>query len=59
MELFTSLGMEGGALRSLSRCRGAKKVIFLSDMATADGKYLEAFVFELGNAGVHFKYNFP
>ncbi len=35
-------------IKSLSRCRGMLQCIFLSDLVTADGRYLESFVFDPG-----------
>jgi len=32
-------------MKSLNRCRGILQCIFLSDLVTADGRYLESFVF--------------
>jgi len=46
-------------IRSLNRCRGYLGVIFLSDMATADGKYLEQFVFDPQENSTKSKYKFP
>ncbi len=36
------------AIKSLNRCRGMLNYIFLSDLVTADGRYLESFVFDPG-----------
>ncbi len=44
---------------SLSRCRGFLEAIFLSDITTADGRYLEQFVFELAKITSRSKYTFP
>ena len=46
MEILMSTGMSKKGLSSLNRCRGYLGVMFLSDMCTADGKYLEQFVFD-------------
>ncbi len=41
MELIFGKVTDKKTIRSLSRCRGSLEIIFLSDMATADGRYLE------------------
>ena len=46
-------------IRSLSRCRGSLEIIFLSDMTTANGRYLEQFVFIPGSQVARSKYKFP
>ena len=43
----------------INRCRGARKAIFLSDLVTADGKYLEYFVFHPTAETAGSRYNFP
>ncbi len=48
MEIFLSLDLGTDRIKSLGRCRGAMKAIFLSDISTADGRYLEHFVFDPG-----------
>jgi hypothetical protein len=49
MEIFFSLDLGTDTIKSLgSRCRGAMNAIFLSDISTADGRYLEHFVFDPG-----------
>jgi hypothetical protein len=45
MEIFLSANLSPEAIRSLGRCRVLLESIFLSDLTTADGKYLEDFVF--------------
>jgi hypothetical protein len=43
----------------INRCRCSRKAIFLSDMVTADGKYLEHFVFHPSTETAGSRYNFP
>jgi hypothetical protein len=43
----------------LNRCRVFLQAIFLSDITTADGKYLENFVFDPGGATTQSRYSFP
>ncbi len=45
MENFFAEVHSPETIRSLLRCRGALEAIFLSDITTADGRYLEKFVF--------------
>jgi hypothetical protein len=45
MELILGKVLDRKTIGSLSRCRGSLEIIFLSDMMTADGRYLEQFVF--------------
>jgi hypothetical protein len=35
-------------IQSINRCQGMLQCIFLSDVVTADGRYLESFVFDPG-----------
>jgi hypothetical protein len=49
MELIFGKVIDKKTIRSLSRCRGSLEIIFLSDMTTADGRYLEQFVFDPGS----------
>jgi hypothetical protein len=46
MEIFFTKDLSPATSSSLSRCRGFLKAIFLSDISTADGRYLEQFVFK-------------
>jgi hypothetical protein len=48
MELIIGKNLDKNTIRSLIRYRGALEIIFLSDMTTADGQYLEQFVFDPG-----------
>jgi hypothetical protein len=45
MEIFLSANLGPESIRSLGQCRVSLESIFLSDLTTADGKYLEDFVF--------------
>ncbi len=46
-------------IQSLSQCWGMLQCIFLSDLVTADGRYLESFVFNPGPIKQHSNYCFP
>jgi hypothetical protein len=61
MDIFFSLLhiLDPGSIKSLNRCRGTMKAIFLLDITTADGKYLEHFVFEPGTDTTATRYIFP
>jgi len=59
MELIFGKVTDKNMIRSLSRCRGSLDIIFLSDMTTADGRYLEQFVFDPGCKVERSKYKFP
>ena len=59
MELIFGKVVDKKTIRSLSRCRGSLEIIFLSDMTTADGRYLEQFVFNPGSKVARSKYKFP
>ncbi len=59
MELILGKVLDKKLIGSLSRCRGSLEVIFLSDRTTADGRYLEQFVFNPGNKVARSKYKFP
>jgi hypothetical protein len=48
IEMFFSHDLRMDTIKSLGRCRGVMKTIFLSDKSTADGRYLEHFVFDPG-----------
>jgi hypothetical protein len=41
MEIFFRKILNMNTIRSLSQCRGALEIIFLSDVMTVDGQYLE------------------
>jgi hypothetical protein len=46
-------------IQSLSRCWGMLQCIFVSDLVTADRRYLESFVFDPGPVKRHSNYCFP
>jgi hypothetical protein len=46
-------------IQCLNWCRGVLQCIFLSDLVTVDGRYLECFVFDPGPIKQHFNYCFP
>ena len=48
METFFSEGLDAATICSLGKCRVALEVLFLLDITTADGRYLEEFVFTPG-----------
>jgi hypothetical protein len=48
MEVIFGKNLDKNTIRSLSQCRGALEIIFISDMMTADGQYLEQFIFNPG-----------
>jgi hypothetical protein len=59
MEIFLAEDLSPESIRSLARCRGALEAIFLSDITTADGRYLEKFVFDPGRKKQRSQYKFP
>ena len=59
MEVFQSLDLGQETILSLNRCRVSLEAIFLSDLATADGRYLEDAVFNPGGSGRSSSYRFP
>ena len=48
MEIILDGGFSTEEIKSLSRCRGMLQCIFLSDLVTANGRFLESFVFDPG-----------
>jgi hypothetical protein len=46
MEIFLAKDLSPATTSSLSRCRGFPEAIFLLDITTADGRYLEQFAFK-------------
>jgi hypothetical protein len=46
MSIIMSTGMSKESVSSMSRCWGYLGVMFLSDISTADGIYLEQFTFD-------------
>ncbi len=59
MEIFQSLDLSQETILSLSRCRVSLESIFLSDITTADGRYLEDFVFSPGGRDRSSSFRFP
>jgi hypothetical protein len=59
MEIFFVEVHSLETIRSLGRCRGALEDIILSDITTADGRYLEKFVFDPGSKNTKSKFKFP
>ncbi len=45
MDIILSLPLNSTDITCLNRCRVYLQALFLSDITTADGKYLEHFVF--------------
>jgi hypothetical protein len=62
ISLALERGLRGDALRSFQRCRIACGLLFLSDMTTADGKYIDRCLLSAPGASPSTglsKYNFP
>jgi hypothetical protein len=59
MEIFHSMDLNRETILSLSRCRVSLESIFLSDITTADGRYLEDFVFSPGGRDRSSSFCFP
>jgi hypothetical protein len=59
MEIILGEVSSAAEIQSISRCRGSLQSIFLSDLVTADGRYLESFVFDPGLPKQHSNYRFP
>jgi hypothetical protein len=59
MEIFLIAGLGPDLIRSLGRCWVAHEALFLSDLTTADGKYLEDFVFAPGRKERASTFKFP
>ncbi len=59
MEIFHSLDLNQEIMLSLSRCQVSLESIFLSDITTADGRYLEDFVFNPGGRDRSSLFRFP
>ena len=58
--LREACGNDEGHMRSLGRVRGSLEAIFISDLVTADGKYIEQHVIEAGRKMVQrSSYCFP
>jgi hypothetical protein len=59
MEIFFSADFSPDSIQSLGGCRVALEAIFLSDLTTADGKYLKDFVFAPGGRDKASTFKFP
>ena len=59
MNIIMATGMSKAWKASMNRCRGYLGVMFLSDMSTADGKYLEQFTFDPKENSTRSSYKFP
>jgi hypothetical protein len=59
MEILFGKNLDTNTIWSLSRCRGALEIIFLSDMTTANRRYLEQLVFDPGSQTSRPTYKFP
>ena len=59
MENILESAFSTAEIKSLSGCRGMLQCIFLSDLVTDDGRYLESFVFNPGPIKRRSNYCFP
>jgi hypothetical protein len=59
MEMIFSHDLTFNVVKSFKRCRGALEAIFLSDITTADGRYLKHFIFDPGRKTSWSHYKFP
>jgi hypothetical protein len=59
MEIIFSHSLDPPDIARLNRCRVYLQVLFLSDITTADGKYLKHFIFDPGGATKWSRYTFP
>jgi hypothetical protein len=59
MEIIFSHSLDPPDIARLNRCRVYLQVLFLSDITTADGKYLEHFIFDPGGTTKRSQYIFP
>jgi hypothetical protein len=59
MEIFHSLDLSQETMLSLSWCRVSLETIFLLDITTTDGRYLEDFVFNPGGRDRSSSFKFP
>jgi hypothetical protein len=59
MEIIKDRTSSKAAVQSLNRCRCYLSVLFLSDVATADRKYLENMAIVPSENGTKSKYKFP
>ncbi len=59
MEIFHLADLSPNLIKGLGRCRVSLEAIFLSDITTADGRYLEHFVFAPGGRDKASTFTFP
>jgi hypothetical protein len=59
MEIIFAQDSSPVRIASLNRCQGYLQAPLLSDIAMADGKYLEHFVFDPGSKAKQLRYTFP
>ncbi len=59
MEIVLKRVFSTAEIQSINRCRGMLQCIFLSDLITAVGRYLESFVFDPGPFKRRSNYRFP
>ncbi len=59
MDIILLLPLNSTDITCLNRCCVYLQALFLSDITTADGKYLEHFVFDPGGATSQSQYTFP
>jgi hypothetical protein len=59
MEIVLERVFSMAEIQSINRCQGMLQCIFLSDLVTADGRYLECFVFDPGPFKRWSNYHFP
>jgi hypothetical protein len=59
MEIIFLHDLDATTIKGLNRCRGLLEAIFLSDNTTADGNYVEHFVFDPEGSATRSQYTFP
>jgi hypothetical protein len=59
MDIILDQPIDPLEIARLNRCRVFLQALFLSDITTADGKYIENFVFDPGGATKRSRYSFP
>jgi hypothetical protein len=59
MELALDRASSPLEIATINKCQGMLQCIFLSDVVTADGRYLESFVFDPGPFRRRSSYRFP
>jgi hypothetical protein len=58
-EIILGHNLASSTVKSINRCRGALELIFLLDIMTVDGRYLEHFIFDPGGKMIQSHYKFP